>query len=147
MAPLQGWHASSWNVPYFFGQLTWTLGDSQRLSQWPKNILNLGLTYIYSRHAAWSSCGPPTTEVGSVLESVACLCILFCHLGCLLWPYFKKEGLSPAVTWGARVGWFTRRDLPLPRGEGEGGGEWRKESCDGWSRRGCCDQDVKWINN
>ena len=59
-------------------ELTWTLGDSQRLNLQPKSIQGLDLSPPHiSDIQLGLSVGPPTTGVGVVPESIACQWIQF----------------------------------------------------------------------
>ena len=82
-------------------QLTWTLGDPQRLNHQPKSMYGLDLDHLYicsdeqlSLHA-----GPPTTGAGAVLEPTVCLPVDYISLAglpCL--ASVEEDASSPAET-------------------------------------------------
>ena len=104
-------------------QLTWVIGGSQGLNHQPKrmHILDLGLPYICSRYAAWSSYGTPNNW------SRGCLW-LFCLLLNLFplteLPYLasvREDRPNPAATYCSRKGWYPVGGLLFSKGEGEMG--------------------------
>jgi hypothetical protein len=114
-------------------QPTWTETEPPT-----KNYTRAGPSHtLYSLHicskcVVWSSCRSPSNWSGG-WPWLYCLPMgppLLTRLSCM--ASVGRGVPSPVVTWGARVGWFPERDLPLLRGEGKqrewgkghGGGVW-----------------------